>query len=168
MRGENICMKLTIIFIDGTSPRARGKLVPARHGYSWGRNIPACAGKTVRNDGGACRSSEHPRVRGENLNTDAHVTNVTGTSPRARGKLPPQPQFSPHRRNIPACAGKTQLFCQTVTALLGTSPRARGKHKLFPIFPAKVRNIPACAGKTPRLGLLEPQIQEHPRVRGEN
>ena len=50
----------------------------------------------------------------------------------------------------------------------GTSPRARGKPEAQIQAEIQQRNIPACAGKTIGLGLLEPQIQEHPRVRGEN
>ena len=53
-------------------------------------------------------SKEHPRVRGENKVQDAEAKLQSGTSPRARGKQSYLTASEVAKRNIPACAGKTQ------------------------------------------------------------
>ena len=50
----------------GTSPRARGKLANDSEEAQADRNIPACAGKTGFNEAFDVFDQEHPRVRGEN------------------------------------------------------------------------------------------------------
>ena len=172
----------------GTSPRARGKLLPAIASTESLRNIPACAGKTLHHAGSAGNISEHPRVRGENLANSPWEKAIIGTSPRARGKLKDFAGNVGTWRNIPACAGKTlgnqhashaakehprvrgENFWLSVlmVAMAGTSPRARGKRLDVHQEVNGGRNIPACAGKTFGYTLLVVLIEEHPRVRGEN
>ena len=188
MRGENQPQIVGVVILIGTSPRARGKLTVASQRSEANRNIPACAGKTLRSSARLTVYPEHPRVRGENGCVRLGSHRICGTSPRARGKPAITPSSTAHDRNIPACAGKTQhprpaLFPPTEhprvrgengahfvksTGAQGTSPRARGKLVHDVLFVQLRRNIPACAGKTrfsrkPRSG-----NQEHPRVRGEN
>ena len=50
----------------------------------------------------------------------------------------------------------------------GTSPRMRGKRIITIIIAHDVGNIPAYAGKTGLVVCDDPEIQEHPRVCGEN
>ena len=127
-------------------------------------------------------------MRGENGGTPILEDGMKGTSPRARGKHHIWPSLQPPRRNIPACAGKTNFVGlggfyskehprvrgenATATARSGdpggTSPRARGKHAGNAAANAKSRNIPACAGKTHLPSAKYAQWREHPRVRGEN
>ena len=86
-------------------------------------------------------------MRGENAAPTAATLGVSGTSPRARGKLWVFLPHTSHCGNIPACAGKLrQLFSKRLGA----------------------RNIPACAGKTCAFSLAYLGAAEHPHVRGEN
>ena len=86
VRGENFYLKSPLILALGTSPRARGKLAPGVNYYTSTRNIPACAGKTIKEAAQGLSEPEHPRVRGENMHQDARQGIRPGTSPRARGK----------------------------------------------------------------------------------
>ena len=84
--GENAKTKIFPVTLAGTSPRMRGKLISAHGCHGKIRNIPAYAGKTRAVGGVACRSAEHPRVCGENLLNLFLAIEVSGTSPRMRGK----------------------------------------------------------------------------------
>ena len=168
MRGENWRWFAPTRAIGGTSPRARGKLQGLYHREVPIRNIPACAGKTVPTCCSAMSQPEHPRVRGENTLGLMLTLNLTGTSPRARGKLAAGAITAGAKRNIPACAGKTYCcsglplpppehprvrgensitYCEK-NQLSGTSPRARGKLGGVMQVMLGWGNIPACAGKT--------------------
>ena len=173
---------------NGTSPRARGKLVSCCPRSRLHRNIPACAGKTQDQYFFASCCGEHPRVRGENDARAVYHAAEEGTSPRARGKLSIAEPFCRGKRNIPACAGKTVPHCgRTVInkehprvrgengclvgppwTFQGTSPRARGKLRSTGQCVVVSRNIPACAGKTLWGHCPVGADKEHPRVRGEN
>ena len=108
VRGENHVPILRFHHRKGTSPRARGKLGTALAEAVSVGNIPACAGKTQICGPGSGYPGEHPRVRGENTYTLFTLHQGLGTSPRARGKPRPGQGSAGHRRNIPACAGKTR------------------------------------------------------------
>ena len=70
-------------------------------------NIPAYAGKTVWDNVINPTWKEHPRVCGENPWSIERNYNVTGTSPRMRGKRRRGLLLAGLGRNIPAYAGKT-------------------------------------------------------------
>ena len=72
------------------------------------RNIPACAGKTSTASILTQGLPEHPRVRGENCEGRVSLSVYIGTSPRAQGKQKTVLAWCYFRRNIPACAGKTE------------------------------------------------------------
>ena len=168
MRGENAFDLHHGPARTGTSPRARGKRHQCRVLPSCGRNIPACAGKTISCQLRRLIAQEHPRVRGENSAYRWFSNSPSGTSPRARGKHQLSCLMAADLRNIPACAGKThttpyrrregeehpRVRGENPTTPLGaigfagTSPRARGKRFFVAKMHAFVRNIPACAGKT--------------------
>ena len=166
--GENAFSTGLYCVARGSSPRVRGK---QQWLSSAGRHpglIPACAGKTRAYQSGVPLLPAHPRVCGENEETEAERSVFTGSSPRVRGKhgCPPEDVLFPGL--IPACAGKTLSAVVTVGQrwahprvcgenpdvelpfiyMLGSSPRVRGK-------PVRVLHadggrglIPACAGKT--------------------
>ena len=147
VRGENVQNQPFRLKNSGPSPRARGK---RDEGFSMARRIrtiPTCAGKTCCRKCMGRRSSDHPHVRGENIELEVAKGKVVGPSPRARGKPLWHKLFSFFPRTIPTCAGKTRSFAELLVTL---------------------RTIPTCAGKT------IPMIQElakrpdHPHVRGEN
>ena len=110
VRGENGTHARLVHWKSGTSPRARGK--PRMHFRlaNYRGNIPACAGKTFFVFSLAVDSTEHPRVRGENVRSCTQLVYRAGTSPRARGKLWLGQFRHSYGRNIPACAGKTQRY----------------------------------------------------------
>ena len=154
--------------MTGTSPRMRGKPATKQHQRLNHRNIPAYAGKTLVVLNPASNRSEHPRVCGENSNSNRPPPACAGTSPRMRGK--PTAICSPglRSRNIPAYAGKTEKIYRLgyrraehprvcgengrhmnhITTPQGTSPRMRGKRSYRRRRPHSRRNIPAYAGKT--------------------
>ena len=143
VRGENLWWKVIPILCPGTSPRARGKLAhnTTRRGQTG--NIPACAGKTGCEFECFFERGEHPRVRGENCSRAKTSTAFRGTSPRARGKRRTWSRCVSHRRNIPACAGKTNNH----TGLTSSSqehPRVRGENSLFPVL------VTSPSGTSPR------------------
>ena len=188
VRGENIFFIPPAHRPFGTSPRARGK----REEYGFTppieRNIPACAGKTVPSPLRRSCSSEHPRVRGENLDDWRQLVGIEGTSPRARGKHSPSMFSTSSSRNIPACAGKTvpsplRRSCSSEHPRVrgenrevfegedfysGTSPRTRVKQVVDAEKRLDLGNIPAHAGKTLHQTGAENHAAEHPRARGEN
>ena len=84
--GENVSIINLFANMQGTSPRMRGKPL-VRRGRSPGRrNIPAYAGKTIRQQRGHHLKKEHPRVCGENQRLSCPRLGRAGTSPRMRGK----------------------------------------------------------------------------------
>ena len=107
VRGENSTPDLSDLTINGTSPRARGKLGGGFHSTSRQRNIPAHAGKPRSIGVAALVAWEHPRARGENLKGMGVDDYAAGTSPRTRGKPADSPVPFTSTRNIPAHAGKT-------------------------------------------------------------
>ena len=107
VRGENGFGFDADFFVEGTSPRARGKPLSSVFVNRLTRNIPACAGKTWRDPAPSSRCEEHPRVRGENPTNEIITKIPFGTSPRARGKPTTRGDSVHLCRNIPACAGKT-------------------------------------------------------------
>ena len=166
--GENTPLMLNPAEIQGSSPRVRGKPLELKRRGVLLRLIPACAGKTLTRTHDIWLPPAHPRVCGENEETEAERSVFTGSSPRVRGKhgCPPEDVLFPGL--IPACAGKTLSAVVTVGQrwahprvcgenpdvelpfiyMLGSSPRVRGK-------PVRVLHadggrglIPACAGKT--------------------
>ena len=129
----------------------------------------------------------HPRVCGENTNTNKKPAGKIGSSPRVRGKLSETPYRSIGSRLIPACAGKTATKsrsparCQAhprvcgensnlrclIFVESGSSPRVRGKlHR--PTRKGQTPGlIPACAGKTQvRRATDAASAGSSPRVRG--
>ena len=161
----------------GSSPRARGALLEPTLRVLLHRIIPACAGSTVWGDVSKWIKSDHPRVRGEHIDTGDEVTVTVGSSPRARGARGRFRVVDRCRGIIPACAGSTAPPAPSIRSHWdhprvrgehalenappkpgkGSSPRARGAHlrAAKEIEPGRI--IPACAGarcRRPRRGHL--------------
>ena len=131
----------------GSSPRARG--APTGH-LAGGRGagiIPACAGSTSSRPSSLSPRWDHPRVRGEHKVRSELLLDERGSSPRARGALPPGLRLDVPRGIIPACAGSTRR---------GVRGDPEG------------RIIPACAGSTTPCSRWSVRAGDHPRVRGEH
>ena len=150
--GENYNPDLHICVQPGSSPRVRGKR-NSENARDLSRGlIPACAGKTgaMKCLGGVRRA--HPRVCGENTNTNKKPAGKIGSSPRVRGKLAISTSEGHGRGLIPACAGKTwgsKAGLESSAAhprVCGENSAKRRTDRL-----QDVRLIPACAGKTATL-----------------
>ena len=186
--GENFVVERSAVSLSGSSPRVRGKLLPARSLIPTPGLIPACAGKTWIPLGMVAGMEAHPRVCGENGTVDVEGAKLAGSSPRVRGKLVCVRLFRLRPGLIPACAGKTSsgavsaartrahprvcgenggVNLQTIETD-GSSPRVRGKRQPRRFLPLVLGLIPACAGKTVRARGSAPRGPAHPRVCGEN
>jgi hypothetical protein len=151
-----------------TPPRARGRHNVTAAYINDNGNTPACAGKTDADGIGGNLDQKHPRVRGEDADTESYSVNDRETPPRARGRHARSVAVRELIRNTPACAGKTSM-CWVTTIRREKHPRVRGEdcfksHWLgtYPETPPRARgrllhhwakhlrcrNTPACAGKT--------------------
>ena len=187
MRGEGLSTVKVRSIVPGSSPRPRGRPGGCGDAEPVQRFIPACAGKACYKPVPSLYSPVHPRVRGEGPGTVTVNRTITGSSPRARGRLRSALLANYRSRFIPACAGKARpsiarAWRRAVHPRVrgegddqsaadpdagGSSPRARGR----PLDPASVlvmqRFIPACAGKADGTGAVTYSASVHPRVRGE-
>ena len=165
---ENPTFSAIVSNAAGSSPRGRGKLMPACRGRATSGLIPARAGKTRRPSCASCRTSAHPRAGGENVVAETKNFSRAGSSPRGRGKRGNGGDHEEDRRLIPARAGKTSRRSAGYSARRahpraggenlrgfrdpceggGSSPRGRGKRKVAADIEAIDRLIPARAGKT--------------------
>ena len=172
----------------GSSPRVRGKRGPRSSPRRQRGLIPACAGKTGRNNESRCVTRAHPRVCGENVAPIFPMRSSMGSSPRVRGKLGCGLVMVWYCGLIPACAGKTyspdrlsryleahprvcgenSVRAGCMLHRRGSSPRVRGKPGRYSRGQADHGLIPACAGKTRLAATGRPRFRAHPRVCGEN
>ena len=172
----------------GSSPLTRGKRTPVRRPGAAHGLIPAHAGKTFPPALRRCRSTAHPRSRGENLRAGKPCALSVGSSPLTRGKPGRVIEALRTGRLIPAHAGKTwhgsrpdpaptahprsraenDGTCRSGSLRMGSSPLTRGKHSLRSGDRRAHRLIPAHAGKTRAIALYSCSSRAHPRSRGEN
>ena len=139
---------VSVIFVQGSSPHARGRLLAQVAGMNWERITP--------------------RMRGEDPSLEAEAEFKRGSPPHARGRLPRRRSTPSSARITPACAGKTgctgfrglvrrdhprmrgedEPFAVAWDVDLGSPPHARGRPKPIPVRIRVPRITPACAGKT--------------------
>ena len=105
--GGNAPQVFPLAFLDGLSPRGRGKPEgTATHGKRR-RSIPAWAGETVSRRRKSKPTRVYPRVGGGNAIPFTTPTPAAGLSPRGRGKLVIDRDGQLADRSIPAWAGET-------------------------------------------------------------
>ena len=110
---------------SGSSPLARGLLLPAHADGALQGIIPARAGFTVRDVRGAGDRRDHPRSRGVYPVATGSRRTGGGSSPLARGLLEGLQAVGGVPGIIPARAGFTEA--NTTSAAIGTDhPRSRG------------------------------------------
>ena len=148
VRGENLVWRMSWGFRCGTSPRARGKPPSKGAHQAPTRNIPACAGKTGMGAILLHRSTEHPRVRGENVYTLYCVVSTLRNIPACAGKTFQLHALHAWNKEHPRVRGENNRSVRRFVNKCGTSPRARGKLRVSIGSHRDIRNIPACAGKT--------------------
>ena len=188
MRGEHYTFQSGIGSGRGSSPHARGTLVPGggiRRGL---RFIPACAGNTPTQLTSLKLVSVHPRMRGEHCFLPTQKERDSGSSPHARGTREFRCLERYTDRFIPACAGNTDDITHASdlnsvhprmrgehalpllgsTPLAGSSPHARGTQMGIAFEVCPKRFIPACAGNTAVRTVPHHCRAVHPRMRGEH
>ena len=113
--------------VAGSSPHVRGA-----RGVTRGENgelgiIPACAGSTDSRMGGHAEIRDHPRMCGEHSSCTSTDARCSGSSPHVRG-APSDGGVEPCGRGIiPACAGSTDLYRDSLV-LRWDHPRMCGEH----------------------------------------
>ena len=127
MRGEHGDGEQRAHGYDGSSPHARGAQVLDEVCVRVQGIIPACAGSTICLSGGARRSRDHPRMRGEHVQRFEGVTFARGSSPHARGAHGGGEEPAAVPGIIPACAGST-ICAQSCKSFAKDHPRMRGEH----------------------------------------
>ncbi len=152
------------------------------------RNTPASAGRTCPRRIGSARTSEHPRVSGEDVIAAVFTVRVDGTPPRRRGGRRAVGPRALRGRNTPASAGRTRGWWEGAPCPaehprvggedrwsrsrgflpFGTPPRRRGGRTGLVLAVLERRNTPASAGRTGSRGGWRPGRAEHPRVGGED
>ena len=126
MRGEDCGGRLAGTVVRGSPPHARGRpskisAISTRSGIT-----PACAGKTADDQRVEVALGDHPRMRGEDANTNKSDAAFTGSPPHARGRPHYNPRLALSGRITPACAGKTIAFLEGLSAKTD-HPRMRGE-----------------------------------------
>jgi len=139
-----------------------------RFNVSGFRIIPTCVGKSGPRSLRMLRPSDHPHVRGEKTRHFMSVCLLSGSSPRAWGKVHHQIQGFRVSRIIPTCVGKRPRHTGTAStcsdhphvrgekethddggcAGRGSSPRAWGKGYGGEQGIRRRRIIPTCVGKS--------------------
>ena len=167
MRGERTSPTTSATAPVGSSPHARGTLKPMESTEPHTRFIPACAGNAMERLGARASNTVHPRMRGERPLTFSHVSDLSGSSPHARGT--PILLNTPilNRRFIPACAGNALINPFQGRGETGSSPHARGTPTFYRLYTVKSRFIPACAGNARTVAVSALPSTVHPRMRGE-
>ena len=147
MRGEHSQSWVMNSNVRGSSPHARGAQTIDKLEGLGVRIIPACAGSTAWGVSTPSARRDHPRMRGEHIIVSLFVGVALGSSPHARGALPPEHE-------------KVKNY--------GSSPHARGAPTVAMAVVSVMGIIPACAGSTRVILLLVGQRGDHPRMRGEH
>ena len=105
MRGERVAIRDAIQWEDGSSPHARGTLMPFDSSSSRNQFIPACAGNAYLTAPKSVAWPVHPRMRGERRSSTRQIFFPDGSSPHARGTPVYRIIDGRYPRFIPACAG---------------------------------------------------------------
>ena len=126
-RGEHPIRSRPACSHSGSSPLARGTLLPPAFFRVRTRFIPARAGNTGHRISRPCPLPVHPRSRGEHLFPPFSKTPEIGSSPLARGTPVRSHGGRLGQRFIPARAGNTSISTE-ITVRSSVHPRSRGEH----------------------------------------
>ena len=127
IRGEHVLLQGDRGAGGGSSPHTRGARFRPSRAHRSVRIIPAYAGSTISDTTRRAISRDHPRIRGEHLNSGAAHRVAQGSSPHTRGARR-RPSWRRRRTGIiPAYAGSTEIQ-EGLVGVLGDHPRIRGEH----------------------------------------
>ncbi len=127
IRGEHSPVRKLSSAYSGSSPHTRGTPRKQSSAKSLRRFIPAYAGNTSCQLGGAQPRTVHPRIRGEHNAHSILEIHIFGSSPHTRGTPCWAPSPRPPWRFIPAYAGNTYTP-DSETWHWTVHPRIRGEH----------------------------------------
>ena len=113
----------------GSSPHARGGRGACKRWSSSEGLIPACAGRAAKAKTALLTRQAHPRMRGEGGPSHTPRRAHGGSSPHARGGLPPVQTGEHDMGLIPACAGRAPIWARAWT-FSRAHPRMRGEGAL--------------------------------------
>jgi len=188
VRGEDGCSASRWPWGNGSPPRAWGRPLGQLHINRASRFTPTCVGKTARSWAISDTASVHPHVRGEDSSSHACCSGVTGSPPRAWGRLDNDALSRLGHRFTPTCVGKTtcpspSFAADTVhphvrgedgspggkySTHIGSPPRAWGRRLNQTVLAGRFRFTPTCVGKTSWQRVLSGTCAVHPHVRGED
>ena len=102
-----------------------------------------CVGKTQSSTAACISCSDHPHLRGENLQTATAHKYPSGPSPPAWGKLPDVFVTLGMVRTIPTCVGKTASH-KSLSSVSSDHPHLRGENRnilcFLPLYPTMGRD----------------------------
>ena len=84
--GANLAGEDDMLYVEGSSPRMRGKPADLHRQGIHDRIIPAHAGQTSTSNSTSKSDKDHPRACGANCFSRGPTQHPTGSSPRMRGK----------------------------------------------------------------------------------
>ena len=168
MRGEHHRLHNNPFNETGSSPHARGTRIRSTEDAEHRGIIPACAGNTPAISSKPKSTRDHPRMRGEHNQAAQMSTDLTGSSPHARGTRYGIHHHIPHLRIIPACAGNTHS-AERIARRSRDHPRMRGEHhdtEWFSLW--RWGSSPHARGTPDRHANRNQESADHPRMRGEH
>ena len=127
-RGEDITLTNKGDYVQGTPPRAWGRLLCFNVLGLYIRNTPTGVGKTTRSGAPRGASRNHPHGRGEDFCIVRSATALLETPPRAWGRPLVVELGRLEKRNTPTGVGKT---CQKLLkiAIIEKHPHGRGEDR---------------------------------------
>ena len=167
-RGEHIVPIVHHFFFRGSSPLARGTLLPDNLSVGGYRFIPTRAGNTLRSARPEVSTAVHPHSRGEHVFICITVIVIRGSSPLARGTLRCIPGQRSWRSVHPHSRGEHAIRQYAGQDTTGSSPLARGTLCQGASKKLGCRFIPTRAGNT-SMTFSAPHVSPvHPHSRGEH
>ncbi len=130
VRGENGGSPYYRATYTGPSPRAWGERRRLPGALKIGNTIPTCVGRTAGRWSCSPTTSDHPHVRGENLQELYNEADKHGPSPRAWGEPGELSEKTGYRRTIPTCVGRTRPHA-SATRRSADHPHVRGENFAF-------------------------------------
>ena len=187
MCGEQHIPALVVAKLHGSPPRVRGTGLGAIEELGWPRITPACAGNRAPYVDRCVAYGDHPRVCGEQPGRPAADRASIGSPPRVRGTV----RYDIVRKGsigiTPACAGNSPDYWEVTQDqsdhprvcgeqcrysrggdyFMGSPPRVRGTESGVGMTGQENRITPACAGNRVLKPIGFGNIEDHPRVCGE-
>ena len=165
--GENWAAGPLGLFVEGSSPRVRGKRFACLFLPSCSGLIPACAGKTPTKHATKSSNKAHPRVCGENPSNASPRSFECGSSPRVRGKRVFEYVAGGGQWAHPRVCGENKPGMIHAGVTKGSSPRVRGKPRRPRRRQTPPTAHPRVCGENPGGVLFAlPALGSSPRVRG--